>query len=42
VVEQEKQRDGIFVLLTTRDDLAISQVVDSYKNLVVLKNRCFH
>jgi len=33
VVEQEKQRDGIFVLLTTRDDLAISQVVDSYKNL---------
>jgi transposase len=33
VVEQERQRDGIFVLLTTRDDLAISQVVDSYKNL---------
>lgn len=33
MVEQEKQRDGIFVLLTTRDDLAISQVVDSYKHL---------
>ena len=33
VVEQETQRDGIFVLLTTRDDLAIGKVVDSYKNL---------
>ncbi len=32
-VAQEKQLDGIFMLLTTREDLAISQVVDSYKNL---------
>jgi len=33
VVEQEQQRDGLFVLLTTREDLAISKVVDSYKDL---------
>jgi len=33
VVEQEQKLDGIFVLLTTREDLAISKVVDSYKNL---------
>ena len=32
-LEQEKKRDGIFVLLTTRKDLAASKVVDSYKNL---------
>ena len=32
-VAQEKQRDGIFVLLTTREDLTLSKVVDSYKNL---------
>ncbi|MCP4937295.1 MAG: hypothetical protein GY927_24580, partial [bacterium] len=30
---QEKKLDGIFVLLTTRKDLAADKVVDSYKNL---------
>ena len=33
VVAQEQKLDGIFVLLTTREDLAIGKVVDSYKNL---------
>ena len=33
MVEQEKKLDGVFVLLTTREDLPISKVVDSYKNL---------
>ena len=33
VAEQEQNLDGIFVLLTTREDLAITKVVDSYKNL---------
>lgn len=33
VLEQEKNLDGIFVLLTTREDLSISKVVDSYKDL---------
>ena len=32
-VEEEEKLDGIFVLLTTREDLAIGKVVDSYKNL---------
>ena len=32
-LEQEKKLDGIFVLLTTREDLAVGKVVDSYKNL---------
>ena len=29
----EEKRDGQFVLLTTREELAASKVVDSYKNL---------
>jgi transposase len=33
MVEEEQKLDGIFVLLTTREDLAIGKVVDSYKNL---------
>ncbi|MGI9568151.1 MAG: IS1634 family transposase, partial [Desulfobulbia bacterium] len=33
MVEQEKKRDGIFILLTTRDDFQPSKVVDSYKEL---------
>ena len=32
-LEQEEKRDGVFVLLTTREELAASCVVDSYKNL---------
>jgi transposase len=32
-LEQEKRLDGIFVLLTTRKELAAGKVVDSYKNL---------
>jgi transposase len=32
-LEQEAQRDGIFVLRTTREELAAGKVVDSYKNL---------
>jgi transposase len=32
-LEQEQKRDGIFVLLTTREELTASRVVDSYKNL---------
>ena len=32
-LEQEKKGDGVFVLLTTRKDLAAGKVVDSYKNL---------
>ena len=32
-LEQEEKLDGIFVLLTTREELAASKVVDSYKNL---------
>ena len=33
VIEKEKRMDGIFVLLTNRNDLEISKVVESYKNL---------
>ena len=33
VIENEKRMDGIFVLLTNRNDLEISKVVESYKNL---------
>jgi transposase len=32
-LEHEERLDGIFVLLTTREELAASKVVDSYKNL---------
>jgi len=32
-LEQEEKLDGIFVLLTTREELATDKVVDSYKNL---------
>jgi len=32
-LEQEGKLDGIFVLLTTREELATDKVVDSYKNL---------
>jgi len=32
-VAQEKQRDGIFILQTSREDLPASTVVDSYKDL---------
>ena len=32
-IENEKRMDGIFVLLTNRNDLEISKVVKSYKNL---------
>jgi transposase len=32
-LEQEEQLDGIFVLRTTREELAAGKVVDSYKNL---------
>ena len=33
IVEQEKKRDGLFILLTNRDNLEPSKVVDSYKEL---------
>ena len=32
-LEQEEKLDGIFVLLTTREELAAEKVVDCYKNL---------
>ncbi len=32
-LEQEEKRDGVFVLLTTREELTASKVVESYKNL---------
>ncbi len=32
-LEKEEKLDGIFVLLTTREELAADKVVDSYKNL---------
>jgi transposase len=33
VIDFEEKFDGVFVLLTTRDDLKVGKVVDSYKNL---------
>ncbi len=32
-LEQEEKRDGVFVLLTTREELTASRVVDTYENL---------
>ncbi len=32
-IEEEKRLDGIFVLLTSRDDLEISKVVESFQYL---------
>jgi transposase len=33
VIDFEDKFDGVFALLTTRDDLTVGKVVDSYKNL---------
>lgn len=33
VLEYEKKLDGLFILTTTRKDLSIRKVIDSYKNL---------
>ena len=33
VIDFEEKFDGVFALLTTRDDLTVGKVVDSYKNL---------